>query len=431
MSRGRSAASNYCCREPPLATNESYYPVKLLLKCLHLETPEKKAQALTAYTPADWENILDAAHLHGVQPLLAWRLSPVVEQLSLSQNRQKELQHSLLNCSGRNIQRFHDLDDLLARLAEVHTPVILLKGAHLAKFVYPHPGLRPMGDLDLLIPPDRLSQAHQALISMGYTVKRNFSIQQERKTHHHLPPYHLGNEVVELHWTIASPLSSLKIDLEGLWRRARPAPGRHTSAWLLSPEDLLLHLSLHLLQDEFFGGIRRIYDIAQVLDFYQTELDWETLADRARQWGNVKGLFLTLHLAADLFNAPLPHGYLEQLQPPDFTPQIDRLARQRALSIARPSKLDLHPNVARLWRRQPLHRKATTLFHSIFPSPEIIASKYCLQPGSRKVYWYYGVRMKELLARYGDQLWRLLSGDPQLHHLAAEENLLSDWCLGS
>jgi hypothetical protein len=412
-------------------TNESYYPIKLLLRCLRLETPEKKSQALTAYTPADWENVLDAAHLHGVQPLLAWHLSRLPEQPSLPQNRYRELQHSLLNCAGRNIQRFHDLDDILSRLAKIHTPVILLKGAHLAKFVYPHAGLRPMGDLDLLIPQGRLGQAHQALVSMGYTAKRNFFIQRERKTHHHLPPYHRRNRIVELHWTIASPLSPLNIDLEGLWQRARPAPGHKPPAWLLSPEDLLLHLSLHLLQDEFSSGIRRIYDIAQALDYYQAELDWEMLASRARQWGNNKGLFLILLLSAEWYNAPLPNGYLESLQPPDFTPQIERLALQRALSVARPSKLDLHPNVARLWRRQPLRRKVAALFHSLFPAPEIIAQKYHLQPNTPKVYWYYGVRMKDLLAQYGGQVRRLLSGDPQLHKLAAQENLLSDWCLKS
>jgi len=412
-------------------TNDCDSQVSLLLDCLRLEALERKAQALAAYTPADWESVMSAAELRGVQPLLAWRLSHGAEKLSLPQNCQEELQRSLLNCAGRNIQRFHGLDAILARMAEIHTPVILLKGAHLAKFVYPHPGARPMGDLDLLIPQDRLDRAHQVLTSMGYTAKRNFSIQWEMKMHHHLPPYHLDNEIVELHWTIASPSSTLTIDLEGLWRRARPAPGRNPSVWLLSPEDLLLHLCLHLLQDEFFGGVRRIYDIAQALDFYQAELDWETLAARARQWGSAKGLFLILYLAAKLFNAPLPSGYLEQLQPPDFSPQVECLARQRALSVARPSKLDLHPNLARLWRRQSLSRKAAALFHSLFPDPKIIASKYNLQPGSRKVYWYYSVRIKDLLARYGHQLWRLLSGDPRLHQLAAEENLLSDWCVGS
>ena len=46
--------------------------------------------------------------------------------------------------------------------------VIPLKGLHLAHRVYPSPGLRDMGDLDLLVRRSRLREADAALKQLGY-----------------------------------------------------------------------------------------------------------------------------------------------------------------------------------------------------------------------------------------------------------------------
>ena len=45
---------------------------------------------------------------------------------------------------------------------------MLLKGAALAITVYDSIGLRPMGDLDLLVPEERLAEAVARLKALGY-----------------------------------------------------------------------------------------------------------------------------------------------------------------------------------------------------------------------------------------------------------------------
>ncbi len=117
---------------------------------------------------------------------------------------------------------------------------------------------------------------------------------------------------------------------------------------------------------------------------------------------------------------------LEQLRPVDFTSQIEALARQRALSV-RPAQAELHPDLARLRRRRAFPVKAAALFQALFPYPEYVATKYSLPPGSRKIYFYYLVRLKDLAQRYGWQLWRVLSSEETAAALAQRENALSDW----
>jgi hypothetical protein len=105
------------------------------------------------------------------------------------------------------------------------------------------------------------------------------------------------------------------------------------------------------------------------------------------------------------------------------------LARQRALSV-RLTPPELHPDLARLRRSRPGLAKATALFGALFPYLEYVAAKYSLEPGSKKVYWYYLVRLKDLARRYGWQFWRVVRSEEGIAALAARENALGEWWMG-
>jgi hypothetical protein len=400
---------------------------ELLLTCLRLEDSEPKLARLQALTAADWEAAIEQARLHGLTPVLYWQIKKIPGQLTLPAPRLLELRTNFLNSAARNMLLYRELATILGALQGQGIPAILLKGLHLAKLVYPEPALRPMADIDLLLHKDDLSRAAQILQELGYSAGREFDLGREARKHQHIPPfYQPGKAPVELHWTIATPTGPLKVDLDGLWRRAQPAEVAGLPALVLAPEDLLLHLSLHLLQDEFIGGLRRLYDIAALASCPGLPIDWAVSGRRAVAWGSQKSLFLVLYLAHTLFGAPVPQAVLDQLRPADFTPQIETLARQRALSVP-PLVPELHPDLARLRRRKPLRVKTGVLLGTLFPYPEYVAAKYSLPPGSRKVYFYYLVRLKDLARRYGWQFWRILRSDEAMATLAQRENALSDW----
>jgi hypothetical protein len=51
---------------------------------------------------------------------------------------------------------------------------------------------------------------------------------------------------------------------------------------------------------------------------------------------------------------------------------------------------------------------------------------------SIRIYFYYPVRIKDLLLRHGRQVWRLLKGDEEMQDLAKRENdiaPLKDWLI--
>lgn len=398
-----------------------------LLTCLRLEPGMSKLAQLQTLSAADWQAAIDLGSQHGVAPLLFWQVKNIAAQTNLPEDRLAELRLSFRNSALRSLLLYRELATILGALQPAGIPVILLKGLHLAKFIYPEPALRPMADIDLLLQPGDLPRAAQILQGLGYSYLREFKLGREARKHQHIPPLCQADKApVELHWHIIAPGSLLRVDLDGLWQRAQPAEVEGFPALLLAPEDLLLHLSLHLVHHELNVGLKRVYDIALLVSFYGPRLDWTQVSDRSADWGCRKSLFLVLQLAKILFNAPVPPPVLDQLRPPDFSPQIEALARQRALRV-RPLTPELHPDLAHLHRRRPWQIKALALMGALFPYPEYVAAKYSLPPGSIKVYFYYLIRLKDLARRYGWQLWRVLRSDEAVQALAHRENALSDW----
>lgn len=401
--------------------------VEPLLTCLRLEPDDLKLAQLQSLPAAEWEIALDLGRRHGLAPLLFWQVKNIAARTNLPEARLAELRLSFRNSAARSLLIYRELAVILSALQPAGIPLILLKGLHLAKFVYPDPALRPMADIDLLLRHGDLLQAAQILQGLGYSYLREFNPGRETRKHQHIPPLcQAGKAPVELHWHITAPGSLLRVDLDGLWLRSRPAEVGGFPVQLLAPEDLLLHLSLHVVHHELNGGLKRIYDIAALLSAQGPQLDWAQVTHRSAAWGCRKGLFLVLHLAHTLLDAPVPQAILEQLRPADFSPQIEALARQRILSV-RPLAPELHPDLAHLRRRRPWRVKAAAVMGALFPYPEYVAAKYSLPPGSKKVYFYYLVRLKDLARRYGWQLWRVLRSDEAIQALAHNENALSEW----
>src|SRR5207253_1648910 len=153
---------------------------------------------------------------------------------------------------------------------------------------------------------------------------------------------------VELHWTITRPTAPFKIDLDGLWERARPALIGGVEALVLSVEDLLLHLCLHAAFDhQFFLGFRACWDIRQTIQHHDSEIDWEQLQDRARQWGVSKYVYLTLHLAKDLLGAAVPPHAITALRPDGFDPRLMAWAKAELLTD-RSAAVPVPPTLAQM-----------------------------------------------------------------------------------
>lgn len=329
--------------------------------------------------------------------------------------------------AARNALLFRDTARAAAMLGRADIPLMLLKGLHLARFVYPEPALRSMADLDLMVPRDRLVEAEELFLGAGYgPTPRPDPVEFCTRSNHLAKLSTPGGAVVELHWTIERPTSPFAIDLEGLWARAKTVPFEKHMVRVLAPEDLVLHLVLHTSYHHEFdrSAIKALVDIRHVVGLHHDVLDWNALATRANTWGAGRVTYVTLRLAASLMDTPVPPRVLNALEHSADDEEVIVAARQ---FILRPAIL---PKVFVEVARRTGSARWTWILHRLFPPPRTMAQVYGLRPGSPWVYPYYLVRLAGLALRRGLLLLRaMLPGAAREGTLERESNrqCIEEW----
>jgi putative nucleotidyltransferase-like protein len=230
---------------------------------------------------------------------------------------------------ARNTWLLAELERVLGALRGAGIPVILLKGAAIARGLFGDIGLRPMRDLDLLVPVEVRTDGLGVLRSLGYHLFANapadlrargrrdgfvsspsaglsteVTTRLYERYHFH---YYLEREgqtfPVELHWHIVHPGRGGPI--EDFWHEARPIRVGDVDALCFRPEHLLLHLALHLTADDY-----RELRLARLVDLHVAvstqRIDWAWLDRMARRQRAVRALGVALGLAQYVLGTRVP-----------------------------------------------------------------------------------------------------------------------------
>jgi hypothetical protein len=170
--------------------------------------------------------------------------------------------------------------ELLAPLVDAGVAPIVFKGPALVGR-YPYPGLRPMDDVDLLVPPDQHPEARAALAKAGWTV-----VPWEGDPDHELILVHpaLPGLPVEVHEDLSPPGERAgRLSITDLWRERRQVSLAGVEVYGLPPELELVALADHAAKP-FHTYERMIWSVDLAL-VCRERLDWarvEALADAAR-----------------------------------------------------------------------------------------------------------------------------------------------------
>jgi hypothetical protein len=385
---------------------------------------------------ADWHNVVQQAVRQGVAPLLYQRLKIFNTGILVPTAIMEKLREAYLHSVERNVRLFHELSQVLRVFQNNDIPVIVLKGIHLAKFVYDNIALRPMSDVDLLVRKIDLSRVEEKLIELNYHSQKPIRNEEECKSFQHLAPYVKQNAFpIEIHWTITRPSRNFTIDAASdLWERSRSVTIDDVKSLVLSPEDLLLHLCFHTSYHGFRFGLRSICDISEIIRQYRNEINWEQVQLRASNWKMVKYIYISLYLAKELLEAAVPDEVLEKLMPDDLDLQMVALAQdiifnhRDAIAAASPFSIIL----AELLGDKTLKEKISILKTGFIPSQEFIAQKHSIPPYSLRIYFYYSMRLKDALLKHSRSAWQLLFRKKELIYLTKcvnQQTKIKNWLI--
>jgi len=263
----------------------------LLVACVSLQPRDAALHRLAELSEAEWEEILRRAHRHDLIPLLRHQLNSAAAAAVVPRRVARTLDVVYDDMVRTSARRHDALSTLLGRLSAQSIPVIVLKGAYLAEAVYGDPALRPMEDVDLLVPGSEVERARHTLIALGYRCEDT-----SRPTSHdvldcHLPTFSKDDLSVELHWSIegrAAPDGGARIhrphpvDIDGVWSRAEEVRIAGEVAYALAPHDCVLHLALHAAFHHAFNvSLQKVCDVAWVARHFQATIDWTRIIEAA------------------------------------------------------------------------------------------------------------------------------------------------------
>lgn len=362
-----------------------------------------------------WDYIVRCSTRHGISPLLYRNLRKINAGNDVPAEVMTELMERYYNNIDRNLRIYNELSKVLKAFTDAGIDVIVLKGAVLAETVYKNVGLRVIGDVDLLVKKGDLPIAKKELARLGYNpLQCDFTQwhadQGRLLTHMHLTPYCKKEGLwIEVHWDLQTLTSPYRIDINTFWSNAQPVTIANVDVLMLVPEDLLLHLCLHLDQHLRSGAIplRWYCDIAEVIRHYEAEIDWNYLIQSSKNQGIEDPIYQNLYIVSNYLGSFVPAHVLHDLKLANVDcDDIDDLFRRLIGGEIKKEKEGMG-YFRRITKVDGIGNKAHLLFDAVFPCKEYMIRRYSIK-NKKLIYVYYLSRFGTVLRSGLNVLWYVL-----------------------
>ena len=371
-----------------------------------------------------WNDILYFADAHFISPFLFRRI--VDNEILIPDQIREKLKLAYLENTGRNLMIFHAFSQLNSQLKQEDIPVIPLKGLYLADRIYPTIGERVIGDLDLLVPKDKIARAVELSIASGYVPSVDLHIDAWLENKHQVcQQFNPKNNIsLEWHWHIVSPTKPAQIDIKSLWGRATADTIQNEPVSSLSFEDTILHLAHHIsYHHDFLFGLRNLCDLMMICHKFGQAIDWDIVDERASLWHIERGVSLVLMMLRHYFNVSIPDFcfstweasplYLEMAvnQICEFPQQVEQvsLTRQRVLGVS------------------GLFNKMRALKTAVFPTQQQMAIRYGIEPGLMSMLPLYKRRWQSLATQAVQKILNQEQNDLNVTEILHRKKVLASW----
>lgn len=391
----------------------------------------------SVFSPSAWGFLVNVAQEEGVAPLLCYTLDAAGWPEGMPPLCRHDLRAAYYHTAAHNLLIYQELTRILTA---IHNPAlspvegsqftirtVVLKGAALARTIYPDMALRPLSDIDLLVPRQYLEPAVQALRSLGYAEPHPEMVRGLNRAtswHVHLRGGPHQRIAVELHWNLIAsdsdwrtpPLGWFWEQTErwkvekGKWKKENGGGSPSnlhspSSVFHLTPTAHLLYLAAHLMLQHGGAEARLLwfYDLHLLIAREGERLDWDELVGRAGEFRWAPALHAALSGLQARFDTQIPHRVLDSLAQ-IHDPQAQRLVQRKAVQT-QAETTGIRVVLARLdWRA-----RLRLAWSIACPSPDYMRWRYKPEPA-----WlwplYYPYRWFVILRDGLFTLWRIGRG---------------------
>jgi len=310
---------------------------RLLLALLGRQTEEQeKAETLSLLRQVNWQRFLNTTS-GDLYPYLAFALEPYLSILEARPEWERLFKARRIT-AVHNLTLRHGLGKALDALVERGISVLALKGVVMAYTAYPDLSLRPMSDLDLLVPPGEREKALGILRLLGYqnpeSVLHRDDCSRLGPNQEFAPPLRLRGSTVllEVHSQLECSEPLFPMSVREFWSRSILVDLKGLRVRTLCPEDFLFHLCLHQSRwHRFEKGLLPLVDLKMLLES-RLDWNWAGIAERSLRGRCATWMYVTLGAARDLVGAPVPDSFFQALPQPHDLPKLQCLSEEKIWS---------------------------------------------------------------------------------------------------
>jgi hypothetical protein len=314
-----------------------------------------------------------------------------------------------LRATVRNLVLNAQVSSLSQAFEEAKLPGLFVKGAILASVVYADPAFRPMGDIDIVVQPDREDETLRVLENLGYVPTGAEAFGSFTREAVHARAFHTPRQrglPLELHHDLVGGVLKTSTEDDWFWGHTTMVTIEGRPTLTLKPEATLAHLCAHLVGHH--GWSPRfiwVYDIHALFGKYQHNFDWERFTSLVHQLRWEAPCSHALRAARACLKTPIPERVLQDLDRADRRSWIvEWQARWPHTGVLR--------TLVDCLGMPDLRSRVRFVWHSLFPSRAYMITRYGLRDAR---FWpfLYPYRWSIMLREAGKTarvLWRPDSG---------------------
>ena len=272
-----------------------------------------------------------------------------------------------------------DLKAFVSLFQKAGIKIMALKGIALILKYYPNYGLRPMADIDVMVPIDKIPEALLLLEEEGWV--SNYRLLIEQKGYIKFTKKKIDEQFftvrascgfenslkreIDLHGHVLNQCFNDRVD-DKFWEAAQSFKiSDELDTHLLSPTDTLFQVIMHGLKKENIINIRWIADSYTIIS--KSKIDWERLSATAEQHGLIIYLVYGISYLKELLNVSIPEYWFIELQNFNLSPKDYRFLRNE-------NKL----NYMSYWTKHSRFHINTNFFQRVILFPKYIKRIFLL-----------------------------------------------------
>lgn len=294
------------------------------IKGNHLPTPTQKLLLKTILGPSgqlirNWHQWQQAVALDDIDHG-SFRIIPMLSHLLRQQSAEgpdiKRYAGMCRKAWYSNKLIFHPTAQLIRQWKSEGRELAVLKGLALAHLYYPDPALRPMDDVDILVPPDQAVSTIDWFFENGW--KHNYDIPHQSlvkysvQKEHSVDMKHSSGHTVDAHW---QPLRyPMPRDLiQELWDAMITVEIMGLPVKTLCPTDQLLHTCIHGFSWNRVPPLRWIMDAHMILKKDGDKVDWQRFTRFTTQLHLAPIAGAALKYLQEEYDEPIPAAVVNHL----------------------------------------------------------------------------------------------------------------------